>query len=195
MSHDNQQLMALEAWFVGKIQGAFSWFDMAALKTGTDRLKPGDIYVEVGVQHGRSTYVANTFLPEEVEMFAVDIFDPGSSPDTMSRADFFKETGMDKRVSYTSEGSKIASEKWDGRPIAMMFIDADHSYEGVKADVDNWSQFVKPGGYLYFHDADATSPGVEQLVRELGASKDYDEMTFYKDTLEYNTSMASVRKK
>lgn len=195
MAHDNQKLMALEQFFVGKILGAFSWFDMAALKTGTDRLKDGDTYVEVGVQHGRSAYVAHTFLPEGVRMHCVDIFDPGSGPDTMSRKDFFESTGLDKRATYTDVGSTKASEAWDGSPISMLFIDGDHSREGVREDVRGWAPFVKSGGYIYFHDADATSPEVEALVREMADSGDYDEMTFYRDTLEYNTSVASVRKK
>lgn len=193
MAHDNKTLMDLEAWFVGKILGAFSWFDMAGLKTGCDRLKDGDIYVEVGTQHGRSAYVASTMLPKGVEMYCVDIFDPPSGPDTMSRKDFFEE--YIPQATYINLASDKAAAQWDGREISMLFIDADHSYEGVKLDVDSWTPFLKSGGYVYFHDADATSPDVEQLVREMGASDEYDEMTFYRDTLGYNTSLASVRKK
>jgi hypothetical protein len=29
-------------------------------------------------------------------------------------------------------------------------------------------RFVKPGGVVYFHDCDATSPGVVQLFEEIG---------------------------
>lgn len=194
MAHDNKTLMDMENYFVGKINGAFSWFDMAGLKTGCDRLKDGDVYVEVGTQHGRSAYVAASMLPAGVKMFCVDIFDPPSGPDTMSRKDFFKSEGLDKRITYINEPSDKAAADWDGTPIDMMFIDADHSYEGVKLDVDSWAPFVKSGGYIYFHDADDTSPGVERLVKELGASKAFTDLTFYKDTLQYRTSLASIRK-
>lgn len=184
-----------EQFFVGKIHGAFSRFDMEAIKTGLDRLKDGDVYVEVGTQHGRSTYVAATMLPDGVTMFAVDIFDPGGNADSMSRKEFWESVGLDKRVTYINKPSDVAAAGWDGKQIDMMFIDADHSYEGVKLDVDSWAPFVKSGGYLYFHDADDTSPGVEQLVRELGASDEYDDMTFYIDLMGHKTSMASLRKK
>jgi cephalosporin hydroxylase len=37
-------------------------------------------------------------------------------------------------------------------PVDMLFIDGDHSYEGVKADFENFSLLVRPGGYVVFHD-------------------------------------------
>jgi predicted O-methyltransferase YrrM len=39
-----------------------------------------------------------------------------------------------------------------GRPIDVLFIDGDHSYEGVKADFENYSPLVRPGGLIAFHD-------------------------------------------
>jgi len=39
-----------------------------------------------------------------------------------------------------------------GQPVDFMFIDGDHSYEGVKADFYNFNSLVKPGGYIAFHD-------------------------------------------
>lgn len=182
----------LEAFFVGKINGAFSAFDMQGLHTGCERLKRGDVYVEVGTQNGRSAYCADQFLPKGVKKFAVDIVDAEGNQDTMSRRDFFAEYIPDWK--FIHKPSADAAKDWK-LPIDMMFIDADHSYEAVKLDVDSWSPFVKSGGYIYFHDADATSPGVEQLVREMGASKFYTDMVFYRDVQDNNTSLASVRKK
>jgi len=39
-----------------------------------------------------------------------------------------------------------------GAPVDFMFIDGDHSYEGVKADFYNFKSLVKPGGHIAFHD-------------------------------------------
>lgn len=36
--------------------------------------------------------------------------------------------------------------------VDFLFIDGDHSYEGVKADWENFSPLVKPGGLIAFHD-------------------------------------------
>lgn len=195
MDVDWRYFNEIENDITGKIYGAFSTFDMAGLKTGTDRLKAGDTYVEVGTQNGRSTYCAMKMLPEGVKMFAVDIADATGNQDTMSRKEWFEHTGLDKVCTFIHAPSEEASAKWDGTPIDMLFIDADHTREGVRTDVRCWAPFVKSGGYIYFHDADATSPEVEALVREMGASDDYDEMHFYIDSLQVKTSLASVRKK
>lgn len=40
----------------------------------------------------------------------------------------------------------------DGEPVDMLFIDGDHSYEGVKADYELYSPLVRPGGIVAFHD-------------------------------------------
>ena len=38
------------------------------------------------------------------------------------------------------------------RAIDVLFIDGDHSYEGVRADFETFSPLVKPGGIVAFHD-------------------------------------------
>jgi predicted O-methyltransferase YrrM len=37
--------------------------------------------------------------------------------------------------------------------VDILFIDGDHSYEGVKKDYENWFKTVKSGGHILFHDA------------------------------------------
>ena len=39
-----------------------------------------------------------------------------------------------------------------GRPIEFLFIDGDHTYEGVKTDFEMYSPLVRPGGVVAFHD-------------------------------------------
>lgn len=58
-----------------------------------------------------------------------------------------------------------------GAPIDVLFLDGDHTYEGVSADFDLWAQLVRPGGLVAFHDTvvngTRNEPGVRQLVNEL----------------------------
>jgi len=55
-----------------------------------------------------------------------------------------------------------------GRPIDFLFIDADHSYEGVKRDFELYSPLVRPGGIVGFHDVSGEAwPGVATFFSEL----------------------------
>lgn len=42
--------------------------------------------------------------------------------------------------------------------VDMVFIDADHSYEGVKRDYEAWFDKIKKGGYFAFHDCVKSFP-------------------------------------
>lgn len=39
-----------------------------------------------------------------------------------------------------------------GRPIDLLFIDGDHSYDGVKQDFEMYAPLVRPGGAVALHD-------------------------------------------
>jgi cephalosporin hydroxylase len=39
-----------------------------------------------------------------------------------------------------------------GRPVDILFIDADHRLEGVRRDFALWSPLVRAGGFVVFHD-------------------------------------------
>lgn len=52
----------------------------------------------------------------------------------------------------------------------MVLIDCGHSYDGVKSDYNNFSEFVKKGGYLIFHDM-VSYPEVGRFVNELKLDK------------------------
>jgi hypothetical protein len=40
----------------------------------------------------------------------------------------------------------------DGDAIDLLFIDGDHTFEGVKQDYEMYSPLVRPGGMVAFHD-------------------------------------------
>ena len=49
----------------------------------------------------------------------------------------------------------------------MIFLDAMHTYEDVKADIERWYPVLKQGGLMVFHDYDHPHfPGVKQAVDE-----------------------------
>lgn len=61
--------------------------------------------------------------------------------------------------------------------LDFIFIDADHTYEGVKKDFEMYSPFVKKGGHIAFHDILDTplhrsmNHGVSKFWKELVGNK------------------------
>jgi predicted O-methyltransferase YrrM len=53
----------------------------------------------------------------------------------------------------------------EGRTLDLVFLDGDHSYEGVRRDILAWLPLVRPGGILSGHDLNW--PGVRRAVEEL----------------------------
>ena len=53
-----------------------------------------------------------------------------------------------------------------GAPIDFLWIDADHSYAGVKQDVEMYAPLVRPGGLIALHDihGSAANPQAESHV-------------------------------
>lgn len=75
------------------------------------------------------------------------------------------------------DSGEAAKSWWPAdKEIDLLFVDGDHSYEGVVRDL-YWTYFVRPGGYVLFHDCydwppappkqvHSICPGVNQAVRE-----------------------------
>jgi predicted O-methyltransferase YrrM len=53
-------------------------------------------------------------------------------------------------------------------PYDVVFIDGDHSYDGVKAD---WNSYAKMGRLVCLHDVFSTEPGVVKFWQEIVASE------------------------
>jgi len=67
-------------------------------------------------------------------------------------------------VRETSEKAVAVLQK-QIRSIDMLFIDADHNYEGCKRDWDLYSPFLKSGSLVVFHDY-GWAEGVKRVVNE-----------------------------
>jgi cephalosporin hydroxylase len=62
-----------------------------------------------------------------------------------------------------------------GRAIDFLFIDGDHSYEGVRQDFETFAPLVRPGGLIAFHDT-VFCEGVQRFWGELaGTGRTRDE--------------------
>lgn len=64
-----------------------------------------------------------------------------------------ERAGLSHIVELRSVRSDTASERWQ-EPVDLLFVDGDHSYNGVRSDFLAWSRFMAPGSIVIFHDAE-----------------------------------------
>ena len=74
------------------------------------------------------------------------------------------ETKILDNILLIKGNSKDVAVGWD-KPIDLLFIDGDHSYEGAMEDIENWIPKVKNGGMVIFHDYGSWN-GVTKAVNE-----------------------------
>jgi predicted O-methyltransferase YrrM len=72
------------------------------------------------------------------------------------------EAGVSANVRLIPATTLEAAKVWD-QPIDFLYIDADHSYDGVLADLDAWVPHVRSGGLVIGDDyGNAIYPGVAE---------------------------------
>jgi predicted O-methyltransferase YrrM len=145
--------------------------------------------VEIGVYEGSSAVVLCEVLEPDAELHLIDPFGhhgwalpagwgatEGASRRVVERA---RRRSDGPRVLWHVDYSHAVAQRWD-RPVDLVFIDGDHSEDGVRTDWEDWHGFVEPGGAVVFHDARATQPGgrglpgptavIDALFRRPGAT-------------------------
>lgn len=151
-------------------------FDEAAyLYRLTRRLGPATI-AEIGRFKGGSTFLIAAAMDESSELWSYDLHVKltqevrGAELDEELR-DALRRYGLDERVHLVVADSRSAEPP--PQPCDLVYVDGDHSYEGVRGDYDHWRRFVRPGGNLLFQDAAAPREfstrheGVARLMEEI----------------------------
>jgi cephalosporin hydroxylase len=54
--------------------------------------------------------------------------------------------------SHDPQTVRLIRDCLDGRSLDVLYLDGDHSYEGIKADFQLYSPLVRAGGLVVFHD-------------------------------------------
>lgn len=119
------------------------------------------ILVEIGVWHGATTAVLRKAMAPTGMLWAVDPFPPGRLGFSLQRpiarsevrrvpngrVRWIRTTGVEAAEVFLREG---------GPQVDLIFIDGDHSYDGLLSDWRAWSPLVASGGVVCLHDSRST---------------------------------------
>lgn len=121
-------------------------------------------YIEIGIFSGGSYLIMCEFLRLRnpgIRTVGVDISTQYMKPET---------------IPYLTGLHIGTSADFRGQRFDLAFIDADHSYKGVKADYENIGAY---GKIVMFHDInDSSCPGVVQFWKDVICIKSFKEYTY-----------------
>jgi predicted O-methyltransferase YrrM len=124
------------------------------------------IWLAAGARSGRGARVA-AIDPHR----GTDLRAEGETTEPALRANL-ERAGVAAGVEVVVATSADAESTWS-RPVSLLWIDGDHSYEGALLDLDRWERHLLPDAAIAFHDT-FTFPGPERVFRErIIASPEY----------------------
>jgi MMP 1-O-methyltransferase len=125
--------------------------------------------VEIGSWKGRSTWYLARGLADSGSPHRVIAIDPHLEGTREEFTRNLEATGIagrvEPRVARADEVDDVAG------PVGVLWIDGDHSFEGVRRDFEQWFPLLETGGWVAFHDTANRWLGPTRLVRELLASR------------------------
>lgn len=158
------------------IPGEISEREGLGLAWLASRVPAGLCIVEIGSYMGRSTcYLAEGALHSGsgVQIFAVDLWGEAPWPqysDPTNYQAFCRAVSalrLRDMVTAMPADSSPAAAAWAGPSIGLLFVDANHTFEGVGNDYRAWQRHIAPGGLLALHDAADPQWGVGRAIDEV----------------------------
>jgi predicted O-methyltransferase YrrM len=159
------------------VKGHISRREAKFLRDTPARMGPGQ-YAELGTYRGKSTLCTADGMKDsdiDAHIITVDAWDLIGGPEHREpkyRHDQFDNTracfierGVGKYITMVKGFTAPTASMFQGNKFIFMFIDADHKYEGVKADFEAWSPLIISGGEIAFHDTQLED--VERCVNEI----------------------------
>ncbi len=126
--------------------------EITTLLNRVREVKPATI-VEIGSAGGGTTFLFSRAAGPGTRIISVDL---GFSDARMGAIEAFALPGQEIRCvradSQCQETADRVRDLLSGDDIDFLFIDGDHSYDGVSADFRFYSPMVAPGGFIAFHD-------------------------------------------
>ena len=150
------------------------------------------VIMEIGTANGGALFCFARLAPRDATLISIDLpegkFGGGYPAEKIPFYEAFARPGQSlsllREDSHNTETLKRAKEILGSRQIDFLFIDGDHSYEGVKKDFEMYSPLVRKGGVIAFHDvapkgAPELTGGVPRFWKEISGK--YPTRVFIKD--------------
>jgi len=139
--------------------------------------------VEIGTARGGTLFLLLNVLPKDAHVVSVDLpHGPYGGGYPHWKIPFFHTLAFGGPKLTLLRGKSQSEDMLNrvrdalGGPADFLFIDGDHSYEGVKADFELYRSLAAPGAMVAFHDIvphRQNDVGVDRFWREVSAGREH----------------------
>jgi predicted O-methyltransferase YrrM len=164
--------------FLGLIRPSQVRSEITGLCNIVKELKPKTV-LEIGTAKGGTLFLFSRLADPEAIVVSVDL--PGGRYGggyPRWKIPLYEGCRLDKQSMHLLRADSHAMDTLEkvksilgGRSVDLLFIDADHTYEGVKRDFELYSPLVRSGGVIAFHDIVTHPPeygcGVDRYWQEI----------------------------
>jgi predicted O-methyltransferase YrrM len=116
--------------------------------------------IEIGTSMGGTLYLWTRFAAPDAIIISIDLprgkFGGGYSP---LRTPLYRRFARERQRlhllrcdSHSPDTVSAVRELLGGRPVDFLFIDGDHTYDGVRKDWESYGEMMRPGGLVALHD-------------------------------------------
>jgi predicted O-methyltransferase YrrM len=136
------------------------------------------VLAEIGVWHGVTTARIRRAMAPDANLYAVDPFPVGRLGFCVQERIAHREVGRIRNgvvhwVKRTGREAAVElADRLAGR-LEFIFIDGDHTYDGVAGDWNGWAGLIAPGGVIGLHDSRATP---ERPIHDSGSVRFTEEV-------------------
>jgi hypothetical protein len=172
--------------FYKKVDG---WFNMEKQYLELlNHCEDGGVLIELGAWKGKSTCFITTEIIKQkrnVKFYTIDTFEGTSELSDPNETSVYNK--QDKNIleqfieniepvknslNYIISKSHEAAKNFQDNSVDAIFIDAGHSYESVKKDIEHWYPKMKKQSIISGHDYEPAWPGVIKAVNEFFGKPD-----------------------
>lgn len=127
------------------------------------------VYLEIGCGCAMTFSLFHERLPDDGLAIGVDLnkykqWNPYRCKDLPCEFRLINGSSIEKRIIDQVKGTL------GDRQVDFLFIDGNHDYDFVRADWDNYSPLVRPGGLVFFHDWDPVAVARDKATVGQGAA-------------------------
>jgi cephalosporin hydroxylase len=165
--------------------GWFNYENMYRMAIEKAKSNEASKFVELGVWFGQSLCFAGVEIinsNKPITLDGIDSFLHGDQPEASAE---FDEIRYSEALRYTTPVNSVvtiikattydAADLYQSNSLDFIFIDANHTYEGVKSDLERWYPKLKKGGLIAGHDFEINQwLGVVEAVRDFFNPDEFD---------------------